>query len=65
MECSLAYQVQNREAKLLGDVFVLPLRDGSYFSGGIVHIAKFEMLFGYTAPFQCVEIYHLPFSFVP
>lgn len=61
----MAYQVQNREAKLLGDIFVLFLRDGSHFLGVFVHIAKFGMFFGYTAPFQCVQIYHPLYSFVP
>lgn len=54
--CSLAYQVQDRNAKLLGNILLLLRRDSSYFSGGLVHIAKFGMLFEYCSISVCANI---------
>lgn len=56
MRCSLAYQVQTREAKLLSDIFVLFLMDSSCWQGVSCKKAKFSMVLGCIAPFQCVQI---------
>lgn len=61
MGCLLAYQVQNKEAKPMGDAFVLLLRDILRF----VLTAKLGILFGYIAPFHFTQIYNVPYSFVP
>lgn len=68
MGCSLAYQVQTREAKLLSDIFVFFLRDSSYcrgilcnklslarFGGTVLHVSGGKCVYRCSHSKSCLE----------